>query len=132
MTENSDIIQCGVDDCAEGDKSDRGEQCRRKIQWNSRPYHNVKVAIVRPLSNSQDSHSSGSGTTDSPPTPVLSPFLQTQRRLRQRDISGQTRLEPFSFDERDTLQRVAYERRLEELRHVEERQRLLQVSEPMQ
>ncbi|KAI4901526.1 hypothetical protein NFI96_033443 [Prochilodus magdalenae] len=31
-----------------------------------------------------------------------------------------TRLQPFSFDERDSVQRVAREKKLEELRHMEE------------
>ncbi|KAL7859954.1 hypothetical protein SRHO_G00151010 [Serrasalmus rhombeus] len=127
MAENaSDPPQGG---CSE-EKSETNELHKQNFQWVPSSGHR-NVAAVRPLPrNGSGSHGAPSSPADrtihlarsTPHSAAVSPPQLGWRRL---DRSSLTRLQPFSFDQRDTRQRVAREKRLEELRHMEESQRAL-------
>ncbi|XP_036447200.1 siaz-interacting nuclear protein [Colossoma macropomum] len=127
MAENtSDSPQSG---CSEEEKSETNDPCKQKFQWVSRSGHR-EVAAVRPLPRiGSGSHaaasSSPAGQTSqlARSTPHAAAISPTQLGWRQMDRFSMTQLQPFSFDERDSMQRVAREKRLEELRHMEESRR---------
>ncbi|XP_047662732.1 siaz-interacting nuclear protein [Tachysurus fulvidraco] len=105
---------------AEKENAQRTEVLRPKIQWCSNECLNV--AVVRPTTRS--------GSCDTSPTPPQSSVLASSRspaRTNPDDLSPHlrssytfrrnfTRMCPFSFDCRDSMQRVAQEQKLERLR----------------
>ncbi|XP_060749342.1 siaz-interacting nuclear protein [Tachysurus vachellii] len=107
----------------------RTEVLRPKIQWRSKQCLNV--AVIRPVTRS--------GSCDTSQTLPQSPALTSSispARTNPDDLSPQarsshmfrrncTQMCPFSFDLRDSMQRVAQEQKLERLRLklMEERHR---------
>ncbi|KAL7864770.1 hypothetical protein AOLI_G00161900 [Acnodon oligacanthus] len=127
MAENaSDPHQSG---CSEEAKSETNELGKQSVQWVPRAGHR-EVAAVRPLQkNESGPHGSPSSSPVgqtirlAPSAPPAAPVSAAQLGWRHVDRLNLTRLQPFSFDRRDAMRRVAREKRLEELRRVEESQR---------
>ncbi|KAM9445708.1 siaz-interacting nuclear protein isoform 1-T1 [Clarias gariepinus] len=91
---------------------------RPKIQWSSKP--SLNVATVCPLPRSGNSETSSDCFLT--PAPVSS-FARTSPDVSSPGTGSQrvfretfTRLCPFSFDLRDSMQRVVREQKLEEMR----------------
>ncbi|KAL6482849.1 hypothetical protein MHYP_G00077210 [Metynnis hypsauchen] len=126
MAENASVLpQSG---CSEEEKSETSELCKQNFQWVPRSGHR-EVAAVRPLPrNGSGPHSAPSSPAGqtlglASSTPHAAAISPTQLGWRHLDRLNLTQLQPFSFDQRDTMRRVAREKRLEELRHMEESQR---------
>ncbi|KAG9269613.1 siaz-interacting nuclear protein isoform X1 [Astyanax mexicanus] len=106
-------------DESEQQSSEATEWCRRKIQWGSRP---CQVAAVRPMTRNENPEPSGlHAARSSSPAHSSSHMNWSSTGSPQTAFAGFRHLDrlqqhPFSFDERDSLQRVARERRLERLR----------------
>ncbi|XP_060792922.1 siaz-interacting nuclear protein isoform X2 [Neoarius graeffei] len=130
MAEDSVVLKDGKP-VGFSEKEDPGmtEDMKSKFQWCSKPCLNV--ASVRPLPRNGNAETSLSHPQS--PSPSLassvSPARSTtsedsdflpQIRLMHLPRRNCTRPSPFSFDSRDSVQRVAHERKLEELRLMEE------------
>ncbi|KAF5903527.1 siaz-interacting nuclear protein [Clarias magur] len=110
-------VDC-VEVSPEKENPEMTEDLRPRFQWFSKP--SLNVATVRPLPRSGNSQTSSdcfqmpasvsSSARTSPD--VSSPEAGSQRVFRETF----TRLCPFSFDLRDSMQRVVREQKLEEMR----------------
>ncbi|MCI4387409.1 hypothetical protein PGIGA_G00073650 [Pangasianodon gigas] len=127
MAENAAGLDVGnAVDSAEKEHAGTSEVWRPKFEWRSRPC--LTVATVHPLPRSGSSDMSQNRQLSPAQTSLSSPrrspddISSPSPQIRSRHMSRRncTRFCPFSFDLRDSMRRVARERKLEKLRLMEE------------
>ncbi|MCJ8741638.1 hypothetical protein PDJAM_G00072950 [Pangasius djambal] len=134
MAENAAGLDVGnAVDSAEKENAGTSEVWRPKFEWRSKPC--LTVAAVRPLPRSGSSDMSQNRPLSPAQTSLSSPrrspgISSPSPQIRSRHMFRRncTRFCPFSFDLRDSMRRVARERKLEKLRLMEESRQAVAVT----